>query len=116
MVSVAALAGLGTAVAATAPLVATFLMLLVVTQEGRDRSGWAGRGLHKLGLRTWPLALLAPIAIFIIVGGAVAALAGAAHRAPTRQAMEYLAGASVWSPLRHTQAWRPHWRAGRHEL
>jgi membrane protease YdiL (CAAX protease family) len=57
LVAAAAAAGAGTAVAATAPLVATVLMLLVVTRDGHHRSGWAGLGLHRLGLRAWPIAL-----------------------------------------------------------
>lgn len=91
MVVAAALAGASTAVAATAPLLATLLMLLVITREGRHRSGWAGLGLHRLGIRTWPLALLAPIAIFI-VGGIVSVGAGAAHWEPTGQ----VGGFSAW--------------------
>ena len=84
MVTAAAVAGASTAVAATAPALATLLMLLVVTREGRQRAGWAGLGLHRLGLRTWPVALLAPIAI-IATGGAIAVATGSAHWAPTGQ-------------------------------
>jgi membrane protease YdiL (CAAX protease family) len=84
MVTAAAVAGAGTAVAATAPLLATLLMLLVVTREGRRRSGWAGLGLHRLALRTWPVAVLTPIAV-IAVGGGLAAATDVAHWAPTGQ-------------------------------
>jgi len=84
IVTAAAAAGGGTAVAATAPLLATLLMLLVITREGRHRSGWTGLGLHRLAMRTWPVALLTPITI-IAIGGAVAVATGAAHWAPTGQ-------------------------------
>jgi membrane protease YdiL (CAAX protease family) len=84
MVTAAAAAGAGTAVAATAPLLATLLMLVVVTREGRHRSGWAGLGLHTFALRTWPVALLTPIAV-ITTGGTVAVATGAAHWSPTGQ-------------------------------
>ncbi len=85
MVTGLALAGAGTFAAATTPLIAVLLMLLVVTREGWRRSGWAGLGLHRLGARTWPLAVLAPLAI-IVACGAVAVSTGIATWAPTGQA------------------------------
>jgi membrane protease YdiL (CAAX protease family) len=88
LVAAAAAAGAGTAVAATAPLVATVLMLLVVTRDGHHRSGWAGLGLHRLGLRAWPIALLIPVAV-ITIGGALAVATGIAQWAPTGQVGDF---------------------------
>jgi hypothetical protein len=42
------------------PLIAVLLMLLVVTRDGYSREGWRSLGLHRAGLRGWPLALLGP--------------------------------------------------------
>lgn len=42
------------------PLFAVLLMLLVVTRDGYSRAGWRSLGLHRAGLRGWPLALIGP--------------------------------------------------------
>jgi membrane protease YdiL (CAAX protease family) len=42
------------------PLIAVLIMLLVVTRDGYSRAGWRSLGLHRAGLRGWPLALLGP--------------------------------------------------------
>jgi membrane protease YdiL (CAAX protease family) len=47
------------------PLLATLLMLLVVTRDGYTKAGWAALGLQRAGLRAWGLALLVP---FLILG------------------------------------------------
>jgi membrane protease YdiL (CAAX protease family) len=47
------------------PLLATLLLLLVVTRDGYTKAGWAALGLHRAGLRAWGLALLLP---FLILG------------------------------------------------
>jgi hypothetical protein len=39
------------------PLVATLIMLLVVTREGYSREGWKSLGLHRLGLNVWWIAI-----------------------------------------------------------
>jgi membrane protease YdiL (CAAX protease family) len=59
------------------PLVAVLVMLLVVTPDGRRREHWRSLGLHRLGLRTWPVAFLLPAAI-LAVGYLVAAATGLA--------------------------------------
>lgn len=77
MVTALALSGAGTAAAMLTPFLATLIMLLVVTREGWRRTAWADLGLHRLGLRTWPIAVLAPVGV-IMTGGAVAVVAGVA--------------------------------------
>jgi uncharacterized protein len=42
------------------PALATVIMLLVVTRDGRSRQGWRSLGLHRLGLRLWWIAILGP--------------------------------------------------------
>ncbi|WP_327003681.1 CPBP family intramembrane metalloprotease [Dactylosporangium sp. NBC_01737] len=59
------------------PLVAVLVMLLVVTPDGRRREHWRSLGVHRLGLRSWPVAMLLPTAI-LVVGYLVAAAAGLA--------------------------------------
>ena len=51
------------------PLAAVLLMLLVVTRDGFTRTGWKALGLHRLGLRSWGLAFLAPLLLFTCTYG-----------------------------------------------
>jgi hypothetical protein len=39
------------------PVVATLIMLLVVTREGYSEEGWKSLGLHRLGLSVWWIAI-----------------------------------------------------------
>ena len=48
------------------PAVTTLLMLLVVTRDGYRRSGLASLGLHRLGLRAWGVAILAPLLVSVV--------------------------------------------------
>jgi membrane protease YdiL (CAAX protease family) len=52
------------------PLVAVLLMFLVVTRDGYTRAGWLSLGLHRLGLRSWGLAILLPL---LVIGAAYGA-------------------------------------------
>jgi uncharacterized protein len=45
------------------PSMAVLLMLLVVTRDGYSRAGWASLGLHRAGIKGWPLAVLVPLAV-----------------------------------------------------
>jgi membrane protease YdiL (CAAX protease family) len=71
-VTACALTGASTQVAMLTPAIAALLMLLVLTRDGWSRQGWASLGVHRAGLRFWPIALLIPFAIGAI--GAVAAV------------------------------------------
>lgn len=53
------------------PLVATLIMLLIVTGEGYRVQGWASLGLHRAGFRGWGLALLLPLPIFLFNYGLI---------------------------------------------
>lgn len=58
--------GLGESILAFAmftPLAAVLLMQFVVTRDGSTRAGWQILGLHRLGLRTWGFAILAPFVV-----------------------------------------------------
>lgn len=58
-----ALTGAGTQLAMLIPTFVTVLMLVVLTREGWTRSGWASLGLHRAGLRYWPVAVGIPVVI-----------------------------------------------------
>ena len=58
--------GLGEAVVPLAmytPLAAVLLMQFVITRDGITRAGWQILGVHRLGLRTWGFAILAPFVV-----------------------------------------------------
>ena len=39
------------------PVVATLIMLLIITREGYSKEGWKSLGLHRLGLSVWWIAI-----------------------------------------------------------
>jgi hypothetical protein len=53
------------------PTIAVLLMLLVVTRDGFSKTGWASLGLQRAGLKGWPLAVLAPLAVLGIANAVV---------------------------------------------
>jgi CAAX protease family protein len=53
------------------PVLATVIMLLVVTREGHSREGWRSLGLHRLGLRMWWIAFFGTLAITVAASAAV---------------------------------------------
>lgn len=64
------------------PLLGVLLMLLVVTRDGYSAKGWAGLGLHRLGLSGWPLALLTPLPVLLLSYGIVWSFGIATLKAP----------------------------------
>lgn len=49
------------------PMLATLLMLLVVTRDGYSKTSWQSLGLDRLGLRSWWLALVGPLMLMSAV-------------------------------------------------
>ena len=45
------------------PTLAVLVMLLIVTQDGYSKEGWKTLGLHRLGLKAWLIAVLAPVLV-----------------------------------------------------
>jgi membrane protease YdiL (CAAX protease family) len=45
------------------PMIAALVMMFVFSRDGYHRDGWRTIGIAKLGLRYWPFAILAPLAI-----------------------------------------------------
>jgi uncharacterized protein len=48
------------------PTLAVLLMLLVITRDGYSREGWKILGLHRLGLKAWWIAFLAPLLVGVV--------------------------------------------------
>ena len=53
------------------PTVSVLIMMLVVTRDGYSKTGWAILGLHRLGLRYWVLAIVAPLVLMGALYGLV---------------------------------------------
>jgi membrane protease YdiL (CAAX protease family) len=64
------------------PTVAVLLMLLVVTRDGYTTAGWASLGLHHIGIKGWPLAVLAPLAVIGAAYGIVWSVGVASFNPP----------------------------------
>jgi len=47
------------------PVLATLIMLLVVTRDGYSKDGWRTLGLHRLGLRVWWIAFFGTLAVTV---------------------------------------------------
>jgi membrane protease YdiL (CAAX protease family) len=45
------------------PLIAVIAMFFLVTRDGYSKDAWLSLGLHRSGIRSWGLALLAPMAV-----------------------------------------------------
>jgi uncharacterized protein len=69
-------------IAMLTPTVAVLLMLLVVTRDGYSREGWKGLGLHRLGLKAWPFAIVAPLIVLGLSYAIVWSLGVAAAQIP----------------------------------
>ncbi len=57
------------------PLISVFAMFFILTRDGLTRQAWSSLGLHRLGFRSWGLALLGPIFV-LAFAYAVGALLG----------------------------------------
>src|SRR5215213_976102 len=53
------------------PVVATLIVLLVVTRDGYSRKGWKSLGLHRLGLNVWWIAFGVSLLISIVAAAVV---------------------------------------------
>jgi membrane protease YdiL (CAAX protease family) len=53
------------------PVLATLIMLLVVTRDGYSKDGWRTLGLHRLGLRVWWIAFFGTLAITVVANAVV---------------------------------------------
>src|ERR687889_1730870 len=56
---------------AITPVVATLIMLLVVTRDGYSREGWKSLGLHRMGLNVWWIAFGVSLLISVVAAAIV---------------------------------------------
>ncbi len=68
---------LGGLILAVSPLLMTLLMMFVVTRDGYSREGWRTIGVTRLGLRWWPVTLVATAGVSALTYAAVIALGAA---------------------------------------
>lgn len=65
-----AISRLGTSLYMFTPTAAVLITMLAATRDGYSRASWSRLGLHRLGVRAWPVALLVPFAIMAFAYGA----------------------------------------------
>lgn len=68
---VALMPGASTEVGMLMPLVALVVMLFVITRDGYTRKGLKSLGLHRLGVRAWPVAIGGPLLVLGLAYGLV---------------------------------------------
>ncbi len=88
MLAVTLMPGASAAVAMLTPLAALLVMLFVVTRDGYTREGLKSLGLHRLGLRAWPVAILGPLVILGVAYGVVWSTGVADFAVPARLSEE----------------------------
>jgi membrane protease YdiL (CAAX protease family) len=64
------------------PVVSVLLITALGTRRGHRKALWAGIGLRHAGLRSWPVAVLLPIAFLVVSYGAAVLLGIASFTAP----------------------------------
>lgn len=67
----------GGLILAVSPLLMTLLMMFVLTRDGYSRDGWRAIGITRLGLRWWPVTLLATAGVSAIAYATAVALGAA---------------------------------------
>ncbi|MFT4417031.1 type II CAAX prenyl endopeptidase Rce1 family protein [Fredinandcohnia humi] len=53
------------------PMLTTLIMMFVFTRDGYSKEGWKSLGLHKLGFKMWPFAIIVPLLPLVIGYGFV---------------------------------------------
>lgn len=81
----------GGLILAVSPLLMTLVMMFVITRDGYTRGGWRAIGITRLGLRWWPVTLLATAGVSALTYAAVIGIGAA------RFAVSPIAGADLLS-------------------
>ena len=71
VLAIALMPGASTEVGMLMPLGALVIMLFVITRDGYTKEGLKSLGLHRLGLRAWPVAIGVPLLVLGIAYGLV---------------------------------------------
>ncbi|WP_066304497.1 type II CAAX endopeptidase family protein [Bacillus sp. FJAT-29814] len=48
------------------PVITVLIMMFIVTRDGYSKSGWVPLGVHKLGLKKWGFAFVAPVVVHLV--------------------------------------------------
>ena len=72
------------------PTLAVLIMLLIVTRDGYSKEGWKTLGLHRLGLKSWWIAVLAPVLVGVLATAIVWATPLAAFVMPVNASSQIL--------------------------
>jgi uncharacterized protein len=72
------------------PTLAVLIMLLIVTRDGYSKEGWKTLGLHRLGLKAWLVAALAPVLVGVLATAIVWATPLAAFVVPDNTGSQIL--------------------------
>jgi uncharacterized protein len=64
------------------PALAVLVMLLIVTRDGFSKEGWKTLGLHRLGIKAWGIAVVAPVLVGVVATAIVWATLLAAFDVP----------------------------------
>ncbi len=97
MLAISLMPGASTEVAMLTPLVAVLIMMFIVTRDGYTREGLKSLGLHRAGLRTWPVAVLVPLLVLGVAYGLVWATGLAEFAVPDALAEQGAGlGVPVW--------------------
>jgi uncharacterized protein len=72
------------------PTLAVLIMLLIVTRDGYSKEGWKTLGLHRLDLKAWLVAALAPVLVGVLATAIVWATPLAAFVVPDNTGSQIL--------------------------
>lgn len=72
------------------PTLAVLIMLLIVTRDGYSKEGWKTLGLHRLGLKAFWIAVLAPVFVGVLATAVVWATPLAAFVVPDNASSQIL--------------------------
>lgn len=76
--------GISSTVYMFTPMLASLLLMMVLTKDGYRKEGWKKLGLRKLGLRGWPFALILPVIPLVLSYAAAWAFGLSEWRVPDK--------------------------------
>src|SRR5215217_784721 len=81
---------LSTALYMVTPALTALIMMLVVTRDGFSKEGWKTLGLHRLGIKAWWIAIVAPALVGVVATAIVWATPLAAFVVPNDAGIQIL--------------------------
>jgi len=80
---------LSTALYMVTPALTALIMMLVVTRDGFSKEGWKTLGLHRLGIKAWWIAIVAPALVGVVATAIVWATPSLRSSCPTTLVSKY---------------------------